>query len=55
MTKTIEWCSCCGVEVELDDIMKAQKCPSCNERILPCSFCNDTIVKPDCANCPLGG
>ncbi|QIA28658.1 hypothetical protein [Phage f2b1] len=50
---TPEWCPHCDTEVELDSVMKAQKCPNCQVLILPCTYCNDITDKPDCVKCPL--
>lgn len=44
-----EWCSNCGVEVELPYIFQSHICPNCNISILPCAQCETQA----CKNCPL--
>lgn len=36
-----EWCPECDSEVQLEDVMKVQKCPECGADILPCTYCID--------------
>lgn len=46
----IEWCSTCGEEVEIQATFdKVQKCPECEEHILPCNLCDTD--KTDCFKC----
>jgi predicted RNA-binding Zn-ribbon protein involved in translation (DUF1610 family) len=49
---TPEWCHHCDSEVELLAVMKSQKCPSCGEKLFPCTLCTDKLEWRDCANCP---
>lgn len=37
--KNIEWCAHCDNEVELEQHLEEQICPSCGEKILNCSYC----------------
>lgn len=47
---TDEWCSFCGKDQSIP-AWKTSTCPTCGERIVPCSMCdNDNI---DCNKCPL--
>lgn len=46
----VEWCSTCGEDVEIQATFdKVQKCPECNEYILPCNLCDTD--KTDCFKC----
>ncbi len=49
--KYTEWCGECDNVVELEPIMKAQKCPICKAEILPCEEC--TLDRNECIKCPL--
>lgn len=51
METTIEWCPNCSDEVELKAKMVVQVCPTCKEKILPCSICDTGYTK--CNECPL--
>lgn len=53
MSKTIEWCSHCDAEAELDNDFKPQICSSCGVRILPCSICEQLHTDKGCSECPL--
>ena len=35
----IEWCSACEEEVEIDQHLGYQVCPSCGEKIVNCTYC----------------
>jgi predicted RNA-binding Zn-ribbon protein involved in translation (DUF1610 family) len=41
METTIECCSSCGAESELEATIKLQKCTECGAPIMPCSLCLD--------------
>lgn len=46
-----ELCPICNDEVELEDKMEIQICPTCNNDILPCALCDMDHAK--CNECDL--
>ena len=49
-----EWCPFCNKE-QIIPAWKASTCPTCGERIIPCSVCSgESGGNVSCAECPLG-